>query len=752
MGSDVTEQAEVPLQFHSFKVHHLMCAQLMMLVERITQIKPQIEASRPRCSSGIHALVSLGSALDKANQLLQYCSGSSKLYLAMTGEAMVAKFMRSRKQLEQSLGQIQTMVPVILATGLSPILDDLEAANFVMDPSEEEAGKVMLELLRHGTDSAESQSSVFQVALSKLRITSQRDLVIEVRSIKNLLNTVGESSPNKTKILKTLLYLLKKYKNSVSVKNRNGYHEGTTFIPNNTNDASVHSRRINPGLGNHDKDGRQPEILSSDAAAPPEEFRCPISRRVMYDPVIIASGQTYERMWIQKWFDDGNSTCPRTKLKLENRFMTPNTGMKTLISKWCANYGITVMDPTTQPLQSLDLSSDSIVSLSSSMNDIAQLDISNVSLASLEASYGFNGSRSELMPEHGSLDKCEYHANMCEKDVEILSRLSELPWDYQYKTVQDINSRLNNCICQPWVSESSRSFIEPLVIHLRNALQRCDLRAQKNGSILLLALVDKAGSGVSQLQEDAYSLLASFLDCEVIEETVAILDTLSAHQSCRSKIEASGAMVSLPKIFDRERKELQEQVIRILCNLSSSSSDVCSKLASLECFIPKLVPFIKDSSVARHCILLLKNLCDTEEARVTVAETNGCISSIAELLESGSSEEQEHAVTVLLSLCSQRVQYCHLLMDEGVIPSLCCISLNGNDKAKVSALELLRQLRDVVPNESSEQESSYLPPNCLGGAAALVEVVSPCRKGRKQGFLGNLAGYLTSRKKREING
>lgn len=34
-------------------------------------------------------------------------------------------------------------------------------------------------------------------------------------------------------------------------------------------------------------------------------------------------------------------------------------------------------------------------------------------------------------------------------------------------------------------------------------------------------------------------------------------------------------------------------------------------------------------------------------------------------------------------------------MNEGVIPSLVSISINGNDKGKVMALELLRLLRDV---------------------------------------------------------
>ncbi|KAM1379417.1 hypothetical protein ACFX2I_021300 [Malus domestica] len=49
---------------------------------------------------------------------------------------------------------------------------------------------------------------------------------------------------------------------------------------------------------------------------PPEELRCPISLQLMYDPVIIASGKTYERICIEKWFGDGHNTCPKTQQKI----------------------------------------------------------------------------------------------------------------------------------------------------------------------------------------------------------------------------------------------------------------------------------------------------------------------------------------------------------------------------------------------------------------------------------------------------
>ncbi|MCI19157.1 U-box domain-containing protein 5-like, partial [Trifolium medium] len=40
------------------------------------------------------------------------------------------------------------MVPVLLAVEVSRIIDDLECATFVLDYAEEEAGKVLRELLQ----------------------------------------------------------------------------------------------------------------------------------------------------------------------------------------------------------------------------------------------------------------------------------------------------------------------------------------------------------------------------------------------------------------------------------------------------------------------------------------------------------------------------------------------------------------------------------------------------------------------------
>ncbi|PNT26710.1 hypothetical protein POPTR_007G023700v4 [Populus trichocarpa] len=708
MGTDAAEAVETLPCPYSFKVHHSMCTELLKLVDKVSKIFPKIEAARPCCSLGIQALCSLNNALEKAKHHLQYCCDSSKLYLAITGDVVVSRCQRSRNLMEQSLGQIQTMVPVILAAEISHVVDDLRAAMFMLESSEEEAGKAIRELLQQSRESdsvVNSEIKAIQLAASRLHITSRKAILIEKRSIKNQLDKVGGNDPRKKSILNYLMLLLKKHGDLLieeQGETPKSQHEGF-FSLKNPNDTFLH-RQYNQvaGIG-CGKSETQTELFSR--ATPPEEFKCPISMRVMYDPVVIASGQTFEKMWIQKWFDEGNDTCPKTKVKLTHRALTPNTCIKDLISKWCVKYGITIPDPCIQASKLLDISVNSIASLGSSMSDLhLPLDISNISLGSIDGSYSSESaqSKSNLMPIQNNDDSYRHHSyvNINQQDLKSLSGLAELPWESQCKMVEDVKSCLqcNDQLCH---SLSSENFVEPLFRFLRDAHDQQDIGAQRFGYQLLLSFASKNRSGISYLHEDVYVLLSSFPDSEVIEEVLAIFEVLSGHPYCQSKITASGALVSIRRILDSHSTEFQKQAIKILHNLSSNN-DICSQIVLMEC-IPKLVPLLKNGNLSSYSVVLLRNLCDIEEARVSVAETNGCIASIAELLESGSREEQEHAAAILLSLCSQRLHYCQLVMEEGVIPSLVDISINGTDKGRAIALELLRQLRDITEYDNEHE-------------------------------------------------
>lgn len=205
-----------------------------------------------------------------------------------------------------------------------------------------------------------------------------------------------------------------------------------------------------------------------------------------------------------------------------------------------------------------------------------------------------------------------------------------------------------------------------------------------------------------------FYLLASLLDSEITEEALSIIEVLSSHHYYKSQIMASVALPSILKILDTQIIELHEHAVKILFEWSSNR-EIGYHILFLGC-IPKLIPLLRDSSLAGHCIKILKNLCNIKEAGVAIAETNGCIATIAELLETNNYEEQEHAVDVLLSVCSQRVEYCKMVLDEGIIPPLVNI-VNGNARGKESANQLLHLLRDIIYSDSLESSLPHLGSN-----------------------------------------
>lgn len=366
------------------------------------------------------------------------------------------------------------------------MVSDLRNGAFCLDPSEEEAGKVLRNLLHQYSSPTDSmKETAFEailVAAKKLGISSLKALRIEQRSIKKLLHKVGENDPRKKEILSFFLYLLNKY-GELIVKEQNVQEETCPLSSSNHQSIKVECRVFGG------QDDAQMNISSTSAV--PEQFFCPLALRLMYDPVIIASGETFERMWIQKWFDEGQHTCPKTKKTLPHLSMTPNTALKELITKWCSENKANISDPSLP--DQLETSSCSIASLSSSLNDLSlPMDFSNISIGSSNArqdpsssyptiSNGLNMISAELHSGQGN-------AETNEGDMQILLELDILPWELRSKVIQDIKIS-ENYKHQTCNSTSCRNILQIILKFLKDALDLHDVEAQKTGCVFLSSLL-----------------------------------------------------------------------------------------------------------------------------------------------------------------------------------------------------------------------------------------------------------------------
>ncbi|PSS31332.1 U-box domain-containing protein [Actinidia chinensis var. chinensis] len=693
MGNEVADLVEFPYCY-TMKVHRLICLELKKCMDRISQIFPSIESARLQCVKGIQAMCSLHVSMEKTKLLVLHCSESSKLYLAITGETILLRCEKIRNSLELCLSQIQNMVPKWLAAKISRVLDDLRVATFTLESSEDEAGNVLLLLLRQDITASDSvnmsELKPLQMAALWLNITTPMAVLIERRSIKKLLEKVRGTDPNKEKILKYLLYLVRKYGRSIG-----GYQtEPVLNVENSLEWAQIDVS------GEHE---------------PPEEFKCPLSTRLMYDPVIIANGKTFERVWIEKWFDEGHDTCPKTNTKLADLLVTPNYAIKDLISRWCTTHGVTVPEPCSQPtppghrLQKFQ-SSSSISSFGSSMNGLG-LQISNVSIRSSNTNCGFDLSPAKIEegieinfpPINSDPSKLKLHTNGRGISLSFLSKLSALPWPSQCKALEDVKTRLeeNSLGSHTMISNS---YIEPLIRFLKDAHDRYDLKAQRDGAELILTFLREIGNEMPPLQEDAIFVLSSLLDSEITEVALSIMEIVSIQQCYRSTV-LSGVLPSILRILENHIGEhhLLLLALKILNNFSTNI-DTAQHMVYLD-FISKLAPFLSDGNLAGYCLKVLKNLCNIEEARVAVSESNVRISSLVELLEIGTNKEQELAMEIMISLCDDCAEHCQLVIKERTIRSLEKISVYGNARGKVIATDLLQILKDCTNRQHRQEDS-----------------------------------------------
>ncbi|CAI9753340.1 unnamed protein product [Fraxinus pennsylvanica] len=72
-----------------------------------------------------------------------------------------------------------------------------------------------------------------------------------------------------------------------------------------------------------------------------DAFICPLTKKVMRDPVALENGRTFEREAIEKWFRESKESgrkliCPLTLNELKSMELNPSVGLKNTIEEWNA--------------------------------------------------------------------------------------------------------------------------------------------------------------------------------------------------------------------------------------------------------------------------------------------------------------------------------------------------------------------------------------------------------------------------------
>lgn len=368
------------------------------------------------------------------------------------------------------------------------VVGELEHTKFLLDPSEKEVGDRIIALLQQGkkfdnaTDNSELE--IFHQAATRLSITSSRSALAERRALKKLIDRArAEEDKRKESIVAYLLHLMRKYSKLFrnEITDENDSQGSPPASPTGNEDPAHHAfgRQLSKfGSVNFKKSGQVPTL--------PEELRCPISLQLMYDPVIIASGQTYERVCIEKWLSDGHNSCPKTQQQLPHLSLTPNYCVKGLIASWCEQNGITV---PTEPPQSLDLNywrlalSDSESANSKSVDGIGPCTPKEAKLVPSEESSTIGPEQQQHKEEVNAPD-----VNVLEQYQDILATLDkEEDLGEKCKVVENARLLLKDDE-EARILMGANGFVEAFLRFLESAVDKNNAAAQETGAMALFNL------------------------------------------------------------------------------------------------------------------------------------------------------------------------------------------------------------------------------------------------------------------------
>jgi hypothetical protein len=190
-------------------------------------------------------------------------------------------------------------------------------AKFEVDPSDEFATKKLYLVLQQFERGIEPNVNTMNEVLDYLRIKSWNDCDREIKFLEDEISLLENRDCNEREVplLSSLVGFL-------------SYCRVVIFESLDRNSSDELEAR------------RSAEIITITTCLNPEDFRCPISLELMTEPVTVSTGQTYDRVSIQKWLKSGNTTCPKTGENLKNTELVPNTTLKKLIQQFCFDNGI----------------------------------------------------------------------------------------------------------------------------------------------------------------------------------------------------------------------------------------------------------------------------------------------------------------------------------------------------------------------------------------------------------------------------
>lgn len=453
------------------------------------------------------------------------------------------------------------------------------------------------------------------------------------------------------------------------------------------------------------------------ANMPPEEFRCPISLQLMSDTIIISSGQTYEKICIEKWFEEGHHTCPKSQQKLAHLGMTPNYCVKGLITSWCERQSLPLSSPPSPPPSPIANWRWDLLSTSTSKK-VELLENECACMNGDDAAGKLDGSAqccscSQALATNAGFNLTEEALNGGMRDIQIImAQLRSSSSDLQCRAAEEIQF-LTKDNADARVQLGLMGSIPALVGHLSASMNAEDEAAQVTTCFALSNMAvhnnrnreDLVNTGIIPL---LLNLLGSDAALVVREAAILVLLTFSCVEGNKSCTGLSGAVPYLVDHVERGSVQGVKDAVSTLFNLSAFPENLLF-LVNADA-ISKLMFLLNlgDNELTGKCLTILYSLLSIEEGRACMMQASGFITTLVEILDSGTFREKEQVAAIMLVACLNSSQNTQLFLQEVLIPAFVMLSVNGSVRGKDKAQKLLQHFREQRQKESAWHSAPHI--------------------------------------------
>ncbi|XP_044506961.1 U-box domain-containing protein 13-like [Mangifera indica] len=603
------------------KQYSNLARRLKLLMPMFEEIKESKEAIPEETTT---ALVSLKEALASAKELLRFGSEGSKIYLVLERDEVMQKFYEVTAQLEQALSAIsyeKLDISVEVKEQVELVLSQFRRAKGRVDAPDVKLYEDLLSLYNKKND-AEMDTAVIRRLAEKLQLMGIADLTQESLALHEMVASTGGDPGER---IEKMSMLLKKIKDFVQTDNPNL-------------DAPSREKNLSPshfGKASSDRNHKAPII--------PDEFRCPISLELMKDPVIVSTGQTYERSCIEKWLEARHSTCPKTQQTLSSTALTPNYVLRSLIAQWCEANGI---EPPKRP-------SSSQPSKTSSACSPAERTKIEILLCKLTS--GNPEEQRSAAGEVRLLAKRNADNRVAIAEAGVIPLLVGLLSTPDSRTQEHaVTALLNLSICEDNKGSIVSSGAVPGIVHV---LKKGSMEARENAAATLFSL--------SVIDENKVTIGG----CGAIPPLV----TLLSEGTQRGKKDAATALFNLCIYQGNKGKAVRAGVVPTLMHLLTEP----------------------EGGMVDEALAILAIIASHPEGKAAIGAAEA-VPVLVEVIGNGSPRNKENAAAVLVHLCGGDLQYLAEARELGVRSRLVDLAQNGTDRGKRKAVQLLERLSRFI--------------------------------------------------------